>query len=75
MSSVTFRCKKSKFVIWAILTELKENTQLICTGELNNRYVIKTIAKLKDCVFCASLYSMCILRQFVFCTIVYFVQS
>ena len=73
MSSVTFRCKKSKFVIWAILTELKENTQLICTGELNNRYVIKTIVKLKRlCILCKSIFyvyftPVCILCNCVFC--------
>ena len=41
MSSVPFSCKKSKFVFWDILTrtELKENTQLIYKGELNNRYM------------------------------------
>ena len=83
MSSVTFRCKKSKFVISDILTrtELKENMQLICTGdraknkisELNNRYEIKTIAKLKRlCILCKSIFyvyftPVCILYNCVFC--------
>ena len=75
MSSVPCSCKKSKFVFLDILTrtELKENTQLINKCELNNRYEIKTFAKLKRlCILCKSIFyvyftPVCILCNCVYC--------